>query len=259
MLVLSRKETDKILFPSLGITVEVLRVQGNKTRLGIQAPEDVPILRHEVGQVKKVEFTPDKHLNDDRLRDLVFAIRKRLDSATEDLNQLHTSFDKESKESSQNRIEDLFKELRSLEREANQILDDSGVPTNQMHQALLVEDSAVERRLLEAYLELCGFDVTTASDGQDALDYLSMHSRPDVVLLDMMMPRIDGPSFIKKVRADPKLRSLPIFALTSMTRSEVEVPLGPEGVDKWYVKPVNPKALVHDVATYLTNKPVLTT
>ena len=118
MLVLSRKETDKILFPSLGITVEVLRVQGNKTRLGIQAPEDVPILRDEIGQVKKVEFTPDKHLNDDRLRDLVSAIRKRLNSATENLNQLHTSFDKESNESSQCMLEDVFIELRSLEREA---------------------------------------------------------------------------------------------------------------------------------------------
>ena len=48
MLVLSRRESDKVLFPSLGISVEVLRVQGNKTRLGITAPADVPILRHEI-------------------------------------------------------------------------------------------------------------------------------------------------------------------------------------------------------------------
>lgn len=109
---------------------------------------------------------------------------------------------------------------------------------------------------MEAYLELCGFAVTTANDGQDALDYLSMHSRPDVVLLDMMMPRVDGPSFVEKVRAEPKLCGLPIFALTSMNRDEVRVPRGPEGVDRWYVKPVNPKELVHDVATYLTNMPV---
>ena len=257
MLVLTRKETDKILFPSLGITVEVLRVQGNKTRIGIQAPEDVPILRHEISQVKKVEFAPDKHLNDDRLRDLVHAIRRRLDSATDNLNQLHTSFDDQTSESSQTKLEELFRELRSLEREANQILDDSGVPTNESHQALLVEDSPVERRLLEAYLELCGFQVTTANDGKDALDYLSMHSRPDVVLLDMMMPRIDGPSFVKKVRSDPKFRSLPIFALTSMTPGDVDVTHGPDGVDRWYVKPINPKELVHDVATYLTEMPVL--
>ena len=257
MLVLSRKETDKILFPSLGITVEVLRIQGNKARLGIKAPDDVPILRHEIGQVKKVEFAPDKHLNDDRLRDLVHAIRRRLDSATKNLNQLHSSFDDQTNESSQSKLEELFRELRSLEREAIQILDDSGVPTNGSHQALLVEDSAVERQLLEAYLELCGFQVTTANDGKDALDYLSMHSRPDVVLLDMMMPRIDGPSFVKTVRSDPNFRSLPIFALTSMTPGDVDVTQGPDGVDRWYVKPINPKELVHDVATYLTEMPVL--
>ena len=59
MLVLSRREADKILFPSLGITVEVLRVQGNRTRLGIDAPANVPILRYEIADLKEIEFAPD--------------------------------------------------------------------------------------------------------------------------------------------------------------------------------------------------------
>lgn len=75
MLVLSRREADKILFPSLGITVEVLRVQGNRTRLGINAPADVPILRHEIADLKEIEFAPGKQTNDNRLRELVHAIR----------------------------------------------------------------------------------------------------------------------------------------------------------------------------------------
>ena len=56
MLVLTRKESEKILFPSLGISVEVLRVRGNKTQLGIDAPIDVPILRHEIADLKAIEF-----------------------------------------------------------------------------------------------------------------------------------------------------------------------------------------------------------
>jgi carbon storage regulator CsrA len=71
MLVLSRRESDKVLFPSLGITVEVLRVQGNKTRLGITAPDDVPIVRHEIANLKDIEFAPEKSKNTDRLRRLV--------------------------------------------------------------------------------------------------------------------------------------------------------------------------------------------
>ncbi len=257
MLVLSRRESDKVLFPSLGITVEVLRVQGNRTRLGIQAPADVPILRHEIADMKEIEFAPDKRANDCRLKELVHAIRHRLDIAAVNLNELHTTLDGTSEKSVQPLIEDLFGELRQLEREANRVLEDSGLPVNQTPQALLVEDSATERQLLEAYLDLCGFHVTTAEDGQDALDFLSMHARPDVVLLDMMMPRIDGPAFVRAVRADPKLRGLSIFALTGMERQDVDIATGPAGVDRWYFKPINPKTLVGDVATHLTNAPIL--
>jgi CheY-like chemotaxis protein len=144
-----------------------------------------------------------------------------------------------------------------LEREANDVLEDSGVSVNHTPQALVVEDSATERRLLEAFLEVSGFEVTSARDGQDALEYLSMHARPDVVLLDMMMPRLDGPAFVRAVRSDPKLRGLSIFALSGLGPEDFDIPTGPLGVDRWYEKPVDPKALVSDVAIYLTNAPVL--
>ncbi len=256
MLVLSRRESDKILFPSLGISVEVLRVQGNTTRLGISAPAEVPILRHEIADLKAIEFAPGKKQNDDRLKALVHAIRSRLNTASVNLNQLHASLDDMANETAQSLIEELFGELQKLEREANQVLEDSGVPVNQTPQALLVEDSATERQLLEAYLDLSGFNVTTAEDGQDALDYLSLHARPDVVLLDMMMPRIDGAAFVRKVREDPKLRGLSIFAISGSERRDFDIPTGPEGVDRWYQKPLNPKALVSDVATHLTKSPL---
>jgi carbon storage regulator CsrA len=252
MLVLSRRESDKVLFPSLGISVEVLRIQGNKTRLGITAPSEVPILRHEIADLKDIHFVPGKHANEDRLRSLVFAIRNRLEVATVGLNKLHTSLAEGTGGQEQELIEDLYSELRSLECEANQILEESGVPVNQTPQALLVEDSATERQLLEAYLDLCGFSVTTAEDGQDALDYLSLHARPDFVMLDMMMPRVDGSQFVRAVRSDPKLSGLVIFALTGMDREDLDIPTGFHGVNRWYFKPVNPKKLVHDVAEYLT-------
>ena len=208
MLVLSRRETDRILFPSLGISVEVLRVQGNRTKIGIDAPADVPIIRHEIADLKGIEFAPGKESNDQRLKSLVYAIRTRLDSAAMNLNRLHSSLDPHTdlSTSTQPIIEELFGELQELEREAHGVLEDAGLPVNATPQALLVEDSPAERTLLEAYLDLCGFAVTTAEDGQDALDYLSMHARPDVVLLDMQMPRIDGPSFVRKVRSDQRLR-----------------------------------------------------
>lgn len=257
MLVLSRRESDKVLFPSLGISVEVLRIQGNTTRLGITAPSEIPILRHEIANLKVIEFAPGKQQNDDRLKALVHAIRTRLDVASVNLNQLHASLDGVTNDTTQkDLIENLFGELQSLEHEAIHVLEESGVSVNQTPQALLVEDSAAERQLLEAYLDLSGFNVTTAEDGQDALDYLSLHARPDVVLLDMMMPRIDGSDFIRTVRADAKFRGLSIFAITGSERSDFDIPTGPLGVDRWYTKPLDAKALVSDVATHLTNTPL---
>ncbi len=50
MLVLSRGQTDKIVFPNLDITIEVLRIEGNRVRVGINAPKDISVLRHEIAQ-----------------------------------------------------------------------------------------------------------------------------------------------------------------------------------------------------------------
>ena len=61
MLVLSRRETDKVVFPTLGITVEVLRIRGNVAKLGIDAPPDIPVLHHELAQRKSIDLTPDRH------------------------------------------------------------------------------------------------------------------------------------------------------------------------------------------------------
>jgi CheY-like chemotaxis protein len=203
--------------------------------------------------LKDVEFTPGPRTQSDQLRELIFAIRTRLDATATQLNQLHVSLEGSGENAAQTLIDGLFGELRSLEKEAHRVLEDSGVAVNATPQALVVEDSAAERKLLEAYLEMSGFDVTTAEDGRDALDYLSMHARPDVVLLDMMMPRVDGPEFVRQVRSDPKMKGLSIFALTAMSPDEVDLPTGPGGVDHWYCKPVNPRALVHDVAEHLTS------
>ena len=59
MLVLTRKETEKILFPTLGVTVELLRIRGNKARIGIEAPTEIPVVRQEVSGLKAVEFTAE--------------------------------------------------------------------------------------------------------------------------------------------------------------------------------------------------------
>jgi CheY-like chemotaxis protein len=113
--------------------------------------------------------------------------------------------------------------------------------------ALLVEDNPAERELMALFLRNAGLDVATASDGADALDYLHRRGQPDVVLLDMGLPRTDGAAVVRAVRRDPAYAGLKIFAVTGHGPEEFGLAEGPAGVDRWYHKPVNPADLVRGV------------
>jgi carbon storage regulator CsrA len=217
MLVLSRKETDKIVFPTLGITVEVLRIRGNVARIGVEAPSEVPIYRHELTDRKHLEFSTDQD-SSASLRQLVHAVRHRLDTAAEALNRLHEQYEYDRNGHAQHMVLDVFRELRLLEKEAAEAI---GASEERAPRALLIEDNANERELLAGFLRSYGIETTTAQDGQDALDYLSLHALPDVVLLDMQMPRCNGRCFIKKVRASTDLRDLKVYAVSGIDPTQL--------------------------------------
>ena len=242
MLVLSRRETEKVLFPTLGISIEVLKTRGNTTRLGIDAPPDVPILRHEIMNRSAVELTPDCDTTKAKLLDLVHSVRRRLDRAAEKLNALHGRAGEIRDELMQEVVMGLYRELQTLEREANEAIESTSA-AKALH-ILIVEDNAMERKLLAKVLELSGLNVTTACDGQEALDFLSMHAKPDAVLLDMVMPRCDGPSFVQRVRADERFQDLNVFAISSLDPSAMGLATGIDGINGWFPKPLEPGELI---------------
>jgi CheY-like chemotaxis protein len=114
-------------------------------------------------------------------------------------------------------------------------------------QALLVEDDSNERELLAGLLRMSGYNVVTARDGLDALEYLNTHNRPDVVLLDMRMPRCDGPTTIERIRANPNTADLRVFAVSGTSPSELGISTGAGGVDGWFAKPLNPETLARQI------------
>src|SRR5207302_4642555 len=113
--------------------------------------------------------------------------------------------------------------------------------------ALLVEDNANERELLARFLRMGGFEVDTAGDGADALDYLHAQGKPDVVLLDMGLPRCDGPTTVRAIRGDRALAGLKIVAVSGHAAEEYDLLRGPGGIDRWFSKPVDPTALIRDL------------
>lgn len=247
MLVLSRNETDKVMFPTLGITVEVLRIRGNTTRLGIDAPSDIPIQRHELADLKSIDFSSPE---DDRakLTGLLRAVRCRLDSAALALNRLHQHSDDNADATAQRLILEVFRELQALDRDATDVLDSSNAPVAQV---LLIESDNNEGTLLAGYLRLNRFDVTVAHDGEDALNYLSLHAPPDVILMNMRMPRCDGPCLVREIRSNKELAQAKLFAVSAEDPSSLDIPTGPDGIDGWFRKPVDAEQLVSEIAEAL--------
>jgi CheY-like chemotaxis protein len=122
----------------------------------------------------------------------------------------------------------------------------------QRRTALLVEDNANERELLATFLRLAGLSVDTAGDGADALGYLATHPRPDVVLMDMGLPRCDGPTAVRAIRHNPALAGVKIVAVTGHAAEEFNLGAGPAGVDRWFRKPVDPAVLVRELEQEFT-------
>jgi CheY-like chemotaxis protein len=108
---------------------------------------------------------------------------------------------------------------------------------------LVVEDDDVIRQLITVNLELEGFEVVPAVDGQDALDKVA-GANPAVVTLDVMMPRLDGWATAEKLRADPKTASIKIVLLSARAQ-EADLQRGERiGVDAYLTKPFDPDELI---------------
>lgn len=108
-----------------------------------------------------------------------------------------------------------------------------------------MDDNKVIRQLIRVNLELEGFEVVTAADGAECLDVIDQ-VRPDVVTLDVVMPRLDGLRTAARLRADARTRSLPIVVVSACTQYEVESGLD-VGVDAFLAKPFEPGELVRVV------------
>lgn len=107
---------------------------------------------------------------------------------------------------------------------------------------LVVDDSEVIRQLIRVNLELEGFEVVTATDGAECLEVVR-RVKPDVITLDVVMPRLDGLRTAARLRATPDTRELPIAIVSACTPADLD--LGETvGVDGYLGKPFDPADLV---------------
>ena len=111
---------------------------------------------------------------------------------------------------------------------------------------LIAEDNAVNRELLREVLESHGYDVIEAVDGQEALGKLE-ESRPDLVLLDINMPVLDGFAVIRRIRDNALLSQLPVIAVTAYAMKDDREKVMTAGFDGYVAKPINSAALFREI------------
>ena len=107
-----------------------------------------------------------------------------------------------------------------------------------MKTILVVDDKISMQGLITDYLTENGFRTVTASNGREAL-FVTRHEKPDLVLLDIMMPEMDGYDTIRAIRRMPQFRALPIIALTAKAMKGDREKCLEAGASDYIAKPVN--------------------
>lgn len=108
---------------------------------------------------------------------------------------------------------------------------------------LVADDDEDILSLLGLRLERAGYDVVTAKDGIDALEAVERRT-PDVAIVDVMMPRMDGHELIRRLRARPETASIPILVLTAAVQDRIAEASAEAGADAHMRKPFSPRELV---------------
>ena len=121
-----------------------------------------------------------------------------------------------------------------------------GEPNGGSGRVMVCDDTEQIRRLIRLNLELEGYDVVEATDGQEALEILWDASRPlpDVITVDVLMPRRDGWWTVSTIRADPRLRHIPIVMVTASVQSGDRAQAERASVDAFVAKPFDPGELL---------------
>ena len=115
---------------------------------------------------------------------------------------------------------------------------------------LLIDDDPNLILLVKDYLEFRGYQVKTAENGQEALDLLQ-NEVPDMIICDVMMPQMDGYSFVEHVRKDARTSWIPVLFLSAKGQSQDRVKGLNTGADVYMVKPFEPEELVAQVESSL--------
>lgn len=115
---------------------------------------------------------------------------------------------------------------------------------------LVVEDELTNREVAEVILESQGFEVLVASNGQEGVE-LAQRTRPDLIVMDILMPILDGLSATRELKSDPATAHIPVLAVTAKASNSDREAAEAAGCDGFLAKPYRNKALLEAVRQLL--------
>jgi len=115
---------------------------------------------------------------------------------------------------------------------------------------LVIEDHEDNRRILRDLLTSAGYEPIEAVTGEEGLTLAETH-RPELILMDIQLPGMDGYETTRRIKANPALRQIPVIAVTSYALSGDEIKAMEVGCDTYVTKPFSPRALLAKIREYL--------
>ncbi|HYD07005.1 MAG TPA: response regulator [Reyranella sp.] len=115
---------------------------------------------------------------------------------------------------------------------------------------LVVEDTEDNRQILRDLLGMAGYDMIEAHDGAEGVNQAAAH-KPDLILMDIQMPVMDGYEATRRIKANPELKDIPILAVTSYALSGDEQKARAAGCDGYIAKPYSPRQMLAKVREIL--------
>ena len=122
-----------------------------------------------------------------------------------------------------------------------------------MSKILYIEDHPAQRDIMAQMLELSGYEVAVAADGVDGVERARSWS-PDLILMDLRMPRMDGFEAIRELRKDPNTADIPIIAISAWASAKHKERAMDAGANEHFTKPVDLARLLETINRFLGNK-----
>jgi CheY-like chemotaxis protein len=115
---------------------------------------------------------------------------------------------------------------------------------------LVVEDNALNLKLIRDVLQVAGYEVVEATTGEQGIA-LALERRPDLILMDIQLPGIDGSEALRSIRADPRTQAIPVVAVSAFAMKADRERAYRDGFDGYLEKPISIRALPGQVSGYL--------